>query len=236
MRFLSVAERELRAAARQKRTYRVRWITAVAFFGLQVWMTWAFDGFSTRGAGPTIFKGLSLVTFFYCVIVGATHTADCLSWEKREGTLGLLFLTNLSSAEIVAGKLCSSVLAAVYGLFAVFPLLALPLLLGGVSFGYFWRTILALLNALFFSAAVGFAASVVSVRQFRAIALASGLSLYFCFGLMGLAESLRAFSCPNRWRRHWKTRWRRPGFHSSRLRPIVTPKRCGSGTAAPLWS
>ena len=58
MRFLSVAERELRAAARQKGTYRLRWITAVAFFGLLVWMTWVFDGFSRRGeTGSTPIAG-----------------------------------------------------------------------------------------------------------------------------------------------------------------------------------
>ena len=111
---------ELRSAARRKATYRIRWVTAAGFFVLLVWMIWMFDGFRNRGVASRIFEGFSIVTFFYCVIVGATRTADCLSWEKREGTLGLLFLTNLNSTEIVAGKLCSNALAAVYGLFAVF--------------------------------------------------------------------------------------------------------------------
>src|SRR5580765_5565371 len=117
MRFLSVAERELRSAARQTATHRTRWITAALFCGLLAWLMWVFQGFRA----PKIFHAFSLLIFFYCLILGTTRTADCLSSEKREGTMGLLFLTNLSGWEILGGKLCSSALAAVYGLFAIFP-------------------------------------------------------------------------------------------------------------------
>jgi len=199
MRFLSVADRELRAAARQKATYRIRWVTAAAFLGLLIWMLWVFGGFRSNVAGSRIFQALSTVTFLYCLVIGAIRTADCISWEKREGTLGLLFLTNLNSAEILAGKLCSSALSAVYGLFAVFPLLALTLMMGGVAFGHFWRTVLALLNAILFSVAAGFAASVVSRRQFPAIAGAIGLSLLFGLGLVGAAEAVRLAGGPIFW-------------------------------------
>ena len=43
MRFLSVAERELRVTSRRAWFYRARWITALAFFVLLVWLAWAFD-------------------------------------------------------------------------------------------------------------------------------------------------------------------------------------------------
>ncbi|HKS35701.1 MAG TPA: hypothetical protein VJW76_00825 [Verrucomicrobiae bacterium] len=199
MRFLSVADRELRAAARQRATYRIRWVTAAAFLGLLLWMLWVFGGFRSNVAGPRIFQALSTVTFLYCLVIGAIRTADGISWEKREGTLGLLFLTNLNSAEILAGKLCSSALSAVYGLFAVFPLLALTLMMGGVAFGHFWRTVLALLNAILFSVAAGFAASVVSRRQFPAIAGAISLALLFGLGLLGAAEAIRLARGPALW-------------------------------------
>src|SRR3974377_89531 len=128
MRFLSVADRELRSAPRYKATYRTRWLTALAFFALLIWMLWIFDGLSIRRPAPQIFKAFSIVTFFYCLFLATTRTADCISVERRDGTLGLLFLTNLNSAEIVAGKLCSTALASVYGLMAIFPILGLLLL------------------------------------------------------------------------------------------------------------
>ena len=196
MRFLSVAERELRAASRRRGMYRLRWLTAAAFLVLLLWLGWVFNLFQNRGAGREVFQAFSVVTFVYCLFVGATGTADSISREKREGTLGLLFLTNLNSAEIVAGKLCSHALAAFYSLLAIFPVLALPVLVGGVTFGHFWRTVLALLSALFFAIAAGFVASVVCVRQFPAIAFATGLSLVVGMALLGAAEAMRRFGFP----------------------------------------
>ncbi len=184
MRFLTVADRELRSAARQKATYRTRWLTAALFFGLLVWLLWAFDGFTNRRAAPDIFRVLSILTFLYCLFLGTARTADCISAERREGTLGLLFLTNLNSAEIITGKLCSTALASVYALMAIFPMLALPLLMGGITFGYFARTVLGLLNGILFALAAGFLASVVSKRQFTAIALALGLTISIGGGAM----------------------------------------------------
>jgi len=190
MRFLTVAERELRAAARRKGTYRTRWVTAAVFLGLLVWLTWLCDGFSKRTAAVEVFQAYSVLTFIYCIIIGTAVTADCLSCERREGTLGLLFLTNLNSAEIVAGKFCSTALSAVYGLMAIFPMLALPLLMGGITLQYFWKTILALVVTIFFSMACGFAATTICRRQFTAIALAMGLAFSFGAGLMGAAAAV----------------------------------------------
>lgn len=199
MRFLSVAERELRAAARHKLTHRARWLTAAIFFAALVWLVWAMDGFKQRGVGPAIFQVYAGIIFFYCLLVGAARTADCLSWEKREGTLGLLFLTNLNSAEIIAGKLCSSALATVCSLFSIFPMLALPLLLGGTTGAHFWMTVLALVNAIFFSLAVGFVASTLCQRQFTSVALATALALGFGAGLSGLAAIMNSFRTARLW-------------------------------------
>ncbi len=193
MRFLSVAERELRAASRRRGLYRLRWLTAAGFFVLLLWLSWVFNLFQNRGAGREVFQAFSFVTFVYCLFIGATGTADSISRERRDGTLGLLFLTNLNSAEIVAGKLCSHALAALYSLLAIFPVLALPVLVGGVTFGHFWRTVLALLSAMFFAITAGFVASAVCVRQFPAIALATGASLVWGMAILGLAEAMRRF-------------------------------------------
>ncbi len=202
MRFLSVADRELRSASRRKGTYRTRWITAMIFFGLLLWLLWAFDGFTRRRAATEIFTVFSVLTFLYCVFLGTARTADCLSSERREGTLGLLFLTNLNSAEIIAGKLCSSALASVYGLMAIFPMLAILLLMGGITFGHFARTVLGLLNGILFALAAGFLVSVVCKRQFTAIALALGLTLGLGGGVM-LAAAAAGSYAPTRPLANW---------------------------------
>lgn len=193
MRFLSVADRELRAAARRSATYYVRWITGVAFFGLLIWLMWVFDALTNQRMVPEVLQVFSVLIFIYCLVIGTARTADCLSSEKREGTLGLLYLTNLNSVEIVAGKLCSHALATVYGLVAIFPIMALPLLMGGVTGEHFWRIVLALVNAILFSLAAGFAASAVCVRQFPAVSVATGAALMLGAGLLGAAGIVDAY-------------------------------------------
>ena len=92
---------------------------------------------------------------------GLVVTADCLSAEKRDGTLGLLFLTDLRGVDVVLGKFSALALHALYGMLAVFPALALPLLTGGVTGEEFWRVSLTLLNLLFVSLSIGMLVSAV---------------------------------------------------------------------------
>lgn len=193
MRFLSVADRELRAAARRKATYRTRCGTAAIFFGLLIWLLWVFKSLPVSMAAQRIFLFYSFLAFLYCAFLGAVTTADCISSERREGTLGFLFLTNLNSAEIIAGKLCSSSLAALYGFMAVFPMLALPLLMGGIPFRQFGEAVAALLCGILFSLAAGLLSSVVCKRQFVAIGLALGITFGLGGGLMIAAAAADSY-------------------------------------------
>jgi hypothetical protein len=68
--------------------------------------------------------------------------------------------------------------------------------MGGVTLGHFWRTVLALVNAIFLAVAAGFLASSLFVRQFTAVAAATGLVLFFSLGLAGLSAAVRAFRGP----------------------------------------
>jgi ABC-type Na+ efflux pump permease subunit len=156
MTFLPIVDRELRVAARLTATYRNRTITAGAVTGVAVLML-LFGSFSGMPSviGGAMFRTLAFLTLLFCLFEGVRKTADCLSEEKREGTLGLLFLTDLKGYDIVLGKLAATSLNSFYGLLSILPVLALPLLLGGVTPGEFWRVALALFNILFFSLCAG---------------------------------------------------------------------------------
>ena len=71
--------------------------------------------------GVSVFYTLSCIAFFYAATAGIWITSDCISEEKRDGTLGLLFLTDLRSFDIVLGKLAATSLKAFAGLIAIFP-------------------------------------------------------------------------------------------------------------------
>src|SRR5207245_140427 len=113
---------------------------------------------------------------------GLFFTSDCLSEEKREGTLGFLFLTDLRGYDVAAGKLLATSLRGFYALLALFPVLAVTFMMGGVTGAEFWKTAVALLNALFFSLAAGLFISSLSRDSQKALAGTVLLMLLFTAG------------------------------------------------------
>lgn len=130
-----------------------------------------------------MFWTLSYMALAFCLLEGLRKTADCLSEEKREGTLGLLFLTDLRGFDIVLGKLISHSLRAFYALVAAFPVLALPMLMGGVTGAFFGMSLLVICNTLFLSLGIGMFISSISREVTRAMALTFGVILLFVGGL-----------------------------------------------------
>ena len=156
MSFLPIVERELRAGSLRKSTYRLRWWTALlAIVACLCWLIIVWVVSARGNLGKALFTVLTGYIFFLCALAGIFLTADCLSEERREGTLGLLFLTDLKGYDVVLGKFAARSINAFYALLALLPLTGLPLLVGGVTGAEFWRMMLALVNALFFSLALG---------------------------------------------------------------------------------
>jgi ABC-type transport system involved in multi-copper enzyme maturation permease subunit len=167
MTFLPIVERELRVAARRRGTYWSRLgAAALAIFLFAAVMglnELGRGGFSFGGQlGLILFSIFSWLSFAFVCAAGVFLTADSLSEEKREGTLGLLFLTDLRGYDVVLGKLFSHSLVATYGLLAAFPVIGIAFLVGGVTGGEFWRLVLVLFNTLFFSLTAGVLISAVS--------------------------------------------------------------------------
>lgn len=109
---------------------------------------------------------------------------------KREGTLGLLFLTDLKGYDVVFGKLVATSLNSFYGLLAIFPVMGIPLLLGGVTVGEFWRVMLVCVNTLFFSLSIGMFCSAICRDAHKGAALAFAIILLLAGGLPVLGAIL----------------------------------------------
>ncbi len=188
MTFLPIVERELRVAARRRGTYWGRTLAVLAAIAVGVFIRLADWGRSAEALSVEIFFGLAWLAMLHCVSAGIRVTADCLSEEKREGTLGLLFLTDLRGYDVVLGKLFATSLTAFYGLLAIFPVLAVPLLMGGITRDELGRVVLVLLNTFTFSLAMGMIVSAGSRWPRKARAGAAILVLLFgaVFPLVGL--------------------------------------------------
>lgn len=170
MTFLPIVERELRVAARRPGTYWTRWFAALGMIVVWLVLVAANRGPSAAELSQTLFVAFGVLALGFCLLAGIFLTADCLSEEKREGTLGLLFLTDLRGYDVVLGKLIATSIHSVYGLLAIFPVLALPLLMGGVTGGELWRVVLVLVATLFLSLSLGMAASAVARDARQAMA------------------------------------------------------------------
>jgi ABC-type transport system involved in multi-copper enzyme maturation permease subunit len=189
---LVIAERELRAAARRTRTYYARLLAGAVGILLLGWGV-LMSGLGSRANGPEYFEVLSWVAFFYCLYSGAILTADCISEEKRDGTLGLLFLSTLKGPAIVLGKLASLGINCTFGLLGLFPVLAVPLIMGGVGWPEFCRVIVGLLNTLFISLSLGLCVSTLSRNAMKATATVLFLISFIGWGLPIAGEILRDY-------------------------------------------
>ena len=179
MTVLPVIVRELRASARQPFTYSLRllgvgaMLLAILLFGL-------FAEFSP-GFGRQLFTSL------HCTLMGAVWvlvpmlTADCISRERREGTLGLLFLTSLQGNDIVVAKSLAHGLRAITLGLAVLPVLTVCLLVGGVGSAEMGLSVMINANAMCWALASGLLASAWTRSWHRSLLLAMILSLASLF-------------------------------------------------------
>lgn len=207
---LPIVGRELRVSARRRGAYWTRFGTALTgvLVGGFLWLVMRHE--PDRAIGQSLFVVLSVIVYAQTLLVGCFTAADSLSEEKREGTLGLLFLTDLKGYDVVLGKLAASSCSAFYGMMAIFPILGLPLLMGGVAVGEFGRVVLVALNNMFLSLAMGIFCSSVSRDEGRArgatFLLLAGLTGGLPLAVVLLLESpwLREFLMAHpEWRQYW---------------------------------
>jgi len=189
--FLPIVERELRVAARQSRTWWRRVLTmglALVVFGFMLLVMGQLRSLSFLGR--ELCSALSAVGMIYALLSGPLTTADCLSRERREGTLGLLFLTDLRSYDVVFGKMAAASLSIVLDLTAALPVVAIPMLMGGVSLTQLAFVALALLNIMFLSLAVGTCASAFLASGRSALAATLAILFFLTLGLVFLGEEV----------------------------------------------
>jgi hypothetical protein len=191
-----IASREMRIAARSAGFYRARLAASatVLVIGILFGTLYHYFGF-TRIA--SIFGVFSFFAIQICLFWGIRVTSDCLSREKREGTIGLLFLTPLKPYEITLGKLIANGLPVVYSLILFLPLASIWTLAGGVRLGDLAILTASALNFLFVSMAIGLFASSWQTERRKAAGWSVWIILGFWMGIPALASVLNHYGCPS---------------------------------------
>src|SRR5579859_4743106 len=92
MNCLPVIEMEMRSASRRTWTFGLRVVFALTS-ALTCLVILALPRVTPWEKSRAMLNLLSFMSLAFCLVAGGSVTADCVSSEKREGTLGLLFLT-----------------------------------------------------------------------------------------------------------------------------------------------
>ncbi len=149
---LPIVERELRVQSRNAGLYRARIGASILATGAgALTLRTLFHSRNPASGGQGVFTVLLWLCFLTCLWEGFRKAAAVLAIEREEGTLGLLFLTDLKGYDVILGKLVAVSFRSIHGLLAFFPVLAITLLMGGVSLMQFTMSVLHLLATLFFS-------------------------------------------------------------------------------------
>ena len=160
MNLFPVARRELQVVARRPATYRARLTIALLAILFAAWnlLTLSFSA-SPANQGSILFWVMARGALLLCLAAGPLLTTGAIGEEKRDGTLGFLFLTDLKPIDIVTGKLAAVGLNALVALLAVFPIMSTAWLMGGVTGGEVVRVNFHLLSTLLLSLTIGLWAS-----------------------------------------------------------------------------
>ncbi len=184
--------RELRAEARRGSNYWLRVLAAGALILVFTSIIYS-SPFSGGQLGMALFGGLQQ-TFFYAIwVLVPLMTADCVSREKREGTLGLLFLTPLTVTDVIAGKAAIHVLRAVTLFLAALPVLGLPFVLGGLDWRLALWAAVTLGNAALLAMAAGIYASTRGGSTIQVMVLAEACAWGLVFASTFWTGYLHAF-------------------------------------------
>ena len=192
MRLPPLLERELRAGARRPGFFWLRGLLALAT---------TFQGYQLLGSALVPALGAKLLhqiahLLFVAALLMGLFTADSISRERRDGTLGLLFLTHLTSWQVVAGKLLSRGLTAFLALMGCLPALMLSVLLGGVTAAEATMTGIGLLNTLFVALAAGLWASARFRHRHHVFPITITVLMALVLGPQVLGAALFGLSAP----------------------------------------
>ena len=170
-----VIYRELLGASRRRETWRLRLVFGIAaMLAFAFGMLWPDIRFQERGM--VVLICLAIAGFVLSLFTGAYLTADAITSEKREGTLGLLFLTPLNGWQIILGKMATHSLQVGYALMGAFPVFFLPVLLGSVVSIEVLRILLVLVTTLGLSLACGIFFST-RMKEARNAVLATAITM-----------------------------------------------------------
>ncbi len=205
--------REMLEAARRAGSWRLRWVGPLVLLGVFGWARVALRGGGASWEGLALFGLMSKASIGLAWLVLPWTTADAIAAERREGTLGLLWLTPLTPGGVLMAKTAAHGIRAAWMLASMAPVMVWPVLMGGVGWADISRWALAWLAMAGLSLTSGMVASAVATGWWT-VRLGALMGNVVALGLMVLAWDV-ASAVPDwlargqpAWAEYWPTRLR----------------------------
>ncbi len=147
--------REMRVLTRGRFLYLQRFLNLIlpTVYVFTHLMSSGFDLEQVNGL--EVLVGTTILCSFMAWIMGILSVADCISSEKREGTIGLLMMTPLKAYEILLGKWLSNSLSYLFNILALVPLFTILLINGGITLLDVVESMVAIYANFFLASCIG---------------------------------------------------------------------------------
>lgn len=129
-----------------------------------------------------LYPTLAVTQLVILGIVVPVLTAGSISGEKERQTFDIMLTTSMTPFSIILGKVTTAVVQSMFFVVASMPVMALPFIIGGMSWGYlFWFLAIALLVS-FFAASIGILCSSFCRKSIGAVIMSYVVYLVFFVG------------------------------------------------------
>lgn len=176
----------------------LRWLYTTTLL-IALWLVYQYNPVSSynglAGLGQAFVAAILGLQFVAVLLLTPAFVSGAIVEEKEKQTLDLLLTTQLSSAQIIYGKLFSRLAQVVAVLLAGLPILSLVLFFGGVEMGYILTGFVVTVMTLFSIASASIFCSLSSRSAWSALVSSYAIALLLgvlAIGMNGLfAASMR---------------------------------------------
>ena len=147
--------------------------------------------FDSRPLGRFLFYVAFALALAMVMVSGVALSSLLFVEERRQKTLGLLFLTGLKPSEIILGKSLGVLAIMLSQVFGLVPFLALSVTMGGISDGVFWAALHTIFSLHALTLALHLATSTICTDHTTADSLAD-----WAFGFLALWPWVLHFVLP----------------------------------------
>lgn len=115
-------------------------------------------------------------------VIVPVRTAASISGEKERQTFDIMMTTSMTPFSIILGKVATAIIQSMLFVVASMPIMALPFIIGGMSWSYLlWFLCIAFLVS-FFAASIGILCSSICRKSIGAVIMSYVFYLIFFFG------------------------------------------------------